>query len=443
MFGSVCGGMGDEVRARDLLAVEASQVKRRTPIWSSLLLNDVVVSEDVIHYGYFGELVEAEWIHAPCAARVVGKVNEDLISTVELWRRLRHPAIVSLLGLSEVGATLWMVTERLEANLKVLLETRPKSQFPLSVKSTILYDISSALCYLHSLEPPVPFGDLKADHVYVSEDLRGKLDLGVKITGSEFHTYDNQLEPYNTSISYHVPPDFFELPSRKLREKDLTLPATKDAFSFGVLCLHTLIQETPVPSAQPLQLSSSDDDMVVIYSEEARRMMYLKKLEGKDKLFLPLIKNCLKTDSADRPRLDVIHKEISQLTEQLSIGHLHNVFEISEALENAIQGIAANNKTMVDIQEHLRSLLALPKDINIPVPNTPPLVSRHRPRAKAISEYNLKRSFPKAKKVSTLPIQYRSQAGRHQLPVNKIYSELMSVKEEDSDSESDVSMTRQ
>ena len=436
--------MGDEVREKDLLAVEASQVKRGTPIWSSLLLNDVVVSEDVIHYGYFGELLEAEWMHTPCAARVAGKVNEDLISTVELWRRLRHPAIVSLLGLYEVGGavSVWMVTERLAANLKVLLETRPKSQFPLSVKSTILYDISSALYYLHSLEPPVPFGDLKADHVYVSEDLRGKLDLGVKITGSEFHTYDNQLEPYNASISYHVPPDFFEPPSRKLREKNLTLSATKDAFSFGVLCLHTLIQETPVPSVQPLQLSSSDDDMVVLYSEEARRMMYLKKLEGKDKLFLPLIKNCLKTESADRPRLDVIHKEISQLTEQLSIGHLHNVFEISEALENTVQGIAANNKTMMDIQEHLRSLLALPKDINIPVPNTPPLMSRHRPRAKAISECNLKCSFPKTKKVSTLPPQYRSQTGRHQLAVDNNYHQLMSVKEEDSDSESDVSMTR-
>ena len=427
--------MGDE---KDLLAVEATQVK---PIRSSLFLNDVVVSEDVIHYGYFGELHEADWLHAPCAARVAGKVNEALISTVELWRRLRHPAIVSLLGLSEVGGAVWILTERLAANLKDLLETRPKSQFPLAVKSTILHDISSALCYLHSLEPPVPFGDLKADHVYVSEDLRGKLDLGVKITGSEFHTYENELGAYNTSVSYHVPPDFFETPSHKLREKDLTLSATRDAFSFGVLCLHTLIHETPVPSAQPLQLSSSDDDLVLVHSEETRRMKYLEKLEGKDKLFLPLIKNCLKSEAADRPRLDIIHREISQLTEQLSIGHLHKAFEINEALGNAIQGIAENNCAMVVIQEHLRSLLALPKNIHIPVPNTPPLVSRHRPRAKAISESSPKRTIPNAKKVSTLPTQYRSQAGNHQLPVESIYYQLMSVKEEDSDSKSDVSMT--
>jgi hypothetical protein len=327
-----------------------------------LLLKDVNVLEEVLHYGAYGELVRAEVLGAPYTARLVGmELNERALKVVDLWSALRHPSFVSLVGLFVEKEMVWMVTEEIDVNLLDLLESYPRSELPLSVKSTVLYDVSCALCYLHSLDPPLPFEDLKADHVFITADLRGKLDLGVKITGSKFHTYLNTFESYDPAVSYHVPPDFintaFACP--KVRENKSDLSETWDAFSFGVLCIHTLIQEVPIPLLESLQSSHTDDEKAYFYTEEERRKEYIAKIEGQEKLFLPLIRSCLSSIPKSRPKLWDVLKDVRHIQQQVSEGNGVLTAMNSYALHEHVESLTAEVKRRETELKQIYSQLSL------------------------------------------------------------------------------------
>jgi hypothetical protein len=410
-----------------------------------LLLRNLTVSENVLYYGAFGELYEAELLGAPCSARITMRnlKNEKVLNTFVLWSGLKHPSIVMLLGLFVKDDVTWMVTEEIDVNLLDLLESYPRSELPLSVKSTVLYDVSCALCYLHSLDPPLPFEDLKADHVFVTADLRGKLDLGVKITGSKFHTYLNTFESYDPAVSYHVPSDFIcRMSTPGLVEDVQEMQPLWAAFSFGVLCLHTLIHEVPIPTSQTIEECLSDSRMVFLHTEEELRWSYILKLREKEKLFLPLIKSCLGTVPKERPSLDTICQELSHLSNSLGARQVRGLHNLTEAIEYAEHDITKTSKNILDIQDRLCHLLALPKDYPIQVPNSPVLVS-HRPRSQVISgtdfdRYSPTRTRKEIDKTFSLPRHYRdSKQGKHQLFANTKWKNLPSVSEDADDDSSD------
>ena len=115
----------------------------------------------------------------------------QFVRECQLMSTLRHPNIVQFMGVcfspgSQLPA---LVMERLLTSLHDLLDPEidpppppdaPKPFFPLSLKCSILQNVSDGLAYLHEQSPPIIHRDLSARNVLLNSALVGKIaDLGV------------------------------------------------------------------------------------------------------------------------------------------------------------------------------------------------------------------------------------------------------------------------
>ncbi|KAK1218361.1 hypothetical protein PQX77_018959 [Marasmius sp. AFHP31] len=95
---------------------------------------------------------------------------EDLISEVLLLRQLRHPNILSFLGVNDkvVSPSFAIITPWMtHGNLFVYLQRVPCS---LTKKMRMIRQVVEGLHYLHTHSPPVIHCDIKAANIFVSED---------------------------------------------------------------------------------------------------------------------------------------------------------------------------------------------------------------------------------------------------------------------------------
>ncbi|KAL0577403.1 Homeobox protein tos8 [Marasmius crinis-equi] len=95
---------------------------------------------------------------------------KDLISEVLLLRQLRHPNILSFLGVNEqvVSPSFAIITPLMvNGNLAVYLQ-RVRCSF--KKKMELIRQVVEGLRYLHTHSPPVIHCDIKAGNIFVSED---------------------------------------------------------------------------------------------------------------------------------------------------------------------------------------------------------------------------------------------------------------------------------
>jgi len=119
--------------------------------------------------------------------------------------------------------------ERLRTDLASLLEDNFAKEItiPLSIKLSILLDVSYGLLYLHTHTPTIIHRDLTAPNILVTNDMRAKIaDLGVS----------KLLDPHTRAAKSLTrgPGTFVYMPPEALREKHLT--ATNwISFHLGIL----------------------------------------------------------------------------------------------------------------------------------------------------------------------------------------------------------------
>ena len=87
-------------------------------------------------------------------------MTSKYLQECQLMSSLRHPNITQFLGLCFLPDTRLplLVMERLETSLDDLLEHMPN--LPLSLKRSVLEDISSGLLYLHDRPSPIIHRDV-------------------------------------------------------------------------------------------------------------------------------------------------------------------------------------------------------------------------------------------------------------------------------------------
>ncbi|KAK7060776.1 hypothetical protein VNI00_000508 [Paramarasmius palmivorus] len=106
--------------------------------------------------------------------------EQDFCEEAILWKQLKHPNILPFLGVNTTlfapGFCLvspWMTNGDIVSFVKA---------FPNFDKLTLIYEISSALTYLHSLEPAIVHGDVKGANILITDDFRCCLaDFGLAI----------------------------------------------------------------------------------------------------------------------------------------------------------------------------------------------------------------------------------------------------------------------
>ena len=165
----------------------------------------------------------------------VRDIAAKYVQECQLMSDLRHPNITLFLGLCFLPSCQFpvLVMERLEGSLDNLLETVPK--IPLTLKYSMLEDVSRGLLYLHKHDPQIIHRDLTARNVLLTSALVAKItDLGnsriVNIQPGQLA----QTLSRNPGTLVYMPPEALSAAAR--------YGSSLDIFSFGHLGIFVGLQ---------------------------------------------------------------------------------------------------------------------------------------------------------------------------------------------------------
>ena len=165
----------------------------------------------------------------------LGDVVQKYLKECQLMSSLRHPNITQFLGICFLpGKQLpLLVMELLETSLDDLLEHMPN--LPLSLKASVLVDVTNGLLYLHERSPPVVHRDLTSKNVLLTSSLIAKItDMG--------NSRIINLRPGQMARTLtECPGTLVYMPPEALDDRHRYGPAL-DIFSFGHLALFTITQ---------------------------------------------------------------------------------------------------------------------------------------------------------------------------------------------------------
>ena len=225
----------------------------------------------------------------------------------ELLGQLHHPHIVQFLGVRvEAGSELpELVMEYLPTTLRRCLDTH--GALPAEIGGAILLEVALGLRYLHEFSPPIIHRDLSSNNVLLTTSMTAKIsDLGVaKILDVSPGRAAQMTQTRVPGTPAFMPPEAM-LDRPKYTSK-------VDIFSFGVLVVHILSGEWPIPSAAFAE-DPNDPNGVVLVTEFERRFRFIDRIREGHPL-LGLIEQCLSNVASRRP-------DAAEVVRQLQAEHV-------------------------------------------------------------------------------------------------------------------------
>ena len=236
--------------------------------------------------------------------------------------------------------------EYLPTTLRRCLDTH--GALPAEIGGGILLEVALGLRYLHEFSPPIIHRDLSSNNVLLTTSMTAKIsDLGVaKILDVSPGRAAQMTQTQAPGTPTFMPPEAM-LARPKYTSK-------VDIFSFGVLIVHILSGEWPMPSEGYAE-DPNDPNGVVLVTEFERRCESIDRIREGHTL-LGLIEQCLSNATSRRPdaaevvrQLQAEHVwipprpenrlELLQQVQSLRAGAQHSSREEIEALrrENEVQ----------------------------------------------------------------------------------------------------------
>ena len=215
-----------------------------------------------------------------------------------LLKSLQHPNIVQFIGASVSRKRVTLVMEYLPMNVAECLERC--SGFPAPLKYRILRDVSQALLYLHSHSPVIIHRDLSANNIMLTQDLTAKIaDFGSSTSVDDLDV-DGTASPCPGAMVSMAPE---AMTSNPVYDEKL------DIFSFGVVSIHVVIEEWPIPPDGPDSQRVDTPDGL-----EAPELQHLVKYLHRmvDHPLLELVIRCLQFDPQLRPSASEIALEVGE-----------------------------------------------------------------------------------------------------------------------------------
>ena len=328
-----------------------------------LLLDEVIKQDIEIGRGTYTTVFEVQVHGLKCAGKRLlvesvlqqnDKFKTKFVAECLLHSYQRHPNIVQLIGVC-ITPEPTLIMEYLPMNLTNCLETH--QDLPEWIKSTILYDISKGLNFLHNQKASIAHFGVTSNNVLLTAHLQAKItDLCVSRLFKEISTDRVGLISDHDTTSNHLaflPPEYFT---------DHTSCTTKfDIFSFGCIMIHVLSQEYPNPS-ETFDDSFIDTAMTessfTQVSEWERREHNLADVSSHHPL-LPLIENCLDNDPEERPQISEVIKVIENASPPIPSPYNDGIIALMETLnkkDSQVREARKAVKTKVnDLQEILNA----------------------------------------------------------------------------------------
>ena len=313
-----------------------------TSIFSGLVIENVLFTDAKLGSGSDATVFEVDWNGTVCAAKRLHEILlEDqslggvakLIGNFEAecltWSKLRHPGVVQFLGvlIDRRSRLPVLVMEKMDTSLRTYLEDHSKEQFPIHQKTFVLRQVTQALAYLHSQNPPLVHHDLSPNNVLlnVASFVTKVSDFGMsRAINTSAHTRKSSIKgtlAFMAPEALHDPPRYNE----KL-----------DVFSFGNVIISTLTHEWPNPGP-PNQYRG---DQLVALNELQRREHYVVKFTAQEKqLFLPIVRQCLENRPDKRLSSVMLVQELKRIESTLPGGSY-----LSAPIEHLWQQLSAKEE---------------------------------------------------------------------------------------------------
>ena len=281
--------------------------------------NVVIHTAHVLGSGAYGNVVKATLDKKPCAAKILHRVFidskdpglSDFISRFEqecqILRNLKHPNIVQFLGVVQDPTTNKpiLLMEVMEDSLTHFLESSP-TDIPYHVQVNISHDIALAVAHLH--RNGILHRDLSSNNILLNASHQAKVtDFGMsKIAASNPSMTRSKVTQCPGTLVY-MPPEALR-PQPRYSDKI-------DTFSIGVLLLQIVTRKFPAPTAASTTRedpSSAWGEIDVPIPEVERRKSDIEKVPAYSG-FLPVVRDCLKDKSKDRPTAAQLCHGLGQL----------------------------------------------------------------------------------------------------------------------------------
>ncbi|XP_065912308.1 serine/threonine-protein kinase PLK4-like isoform X2 [Dysidea avara] len=352
--------LSDEVDTmhRTRVHLEQLNMERVDPLENVKELTGVDDLDKEIGRGSYGVVKEVCVHGTTCAAKDIHKILIEC-GNLEVLRKkfyeecvncskLVHPNIVQFLGIhypSEDVKLPWLVMEKMNCSLFQFLEKHQQKEVSLSVKFSLLLDVSHGLQYLHAHN--VVHRDLSSNNILLTKFLTAKIsDLGV----AKFITADDKMsQTANPGTRVFMPPE--AVSSSPHYGKPV------DVFSLGCVMIHTLTHMYPVPADQVITDSITQEMKAL--SEVQRRENYFVAIPSSAVSCRPLIQKCLNNTPGTRPPVSEICTELagSLATNCSSATEVHSMVhpELSRKIEQLESDLTAKERIIKQLKEPIAS----------------------------------------------------------------------------------------
>ena len=280
-----------------------------------LIITGVKFTDRELGRGAYGRVFAVEYNGITCAAKEIHSVllidtSPDERSRIKqsflqeclqlMHRRFHHPNIVKMLGVyypNDQAVLPVLVMELMECSLTQLLDRY--HNIPMYVKLSILQDVSRAICYLHTLNPPLMHRDLTSNNILLTTSLVAKVCDSVKM---------KVVSPLSSDRMSTAPGTAAFMPPEAL-VNDPHYGLALDVFSFGCVVCHVITQQWPAPLEQ-VHIDRNTFELRAL-SEVERRQRYIDQIsEGSLK---QLVITCLDNHSERRPPISLVSERITSI----------------------------------------------------------------------------------------------------------------------------------
>ena len=323
-----------------------------------------VHQSQVLGTGSYGSVVKASLDDLPCAAKILHQIimrSDDpgahdfaarYDQECQLLRELRHPCIVTFLGLVETPHTLQpiLLMELMDESLTSFLERDATHPLPFCLQVNITHNTCLALAYLHA--KGVIHRDMSSNNVLIDAGTRAKVtDFGMsKIADGNPRMTRSGLAQCPGTLAF-MPPEAL-CPKPSYTDKF-------DIFSAGVLIIQVISRKYPAPTdaMKIVDDTTAPTGRKILFVPELERRANDISLVPSDHTLFPIARHCLKDRDGERSSAAELCQRLAGLKE--SRGYQESMKENQMQISNlphTTAALEAREKEVAELRRQLDSV---------------------------------------------------------------------------------------